>query len=247
MDDRQLQRYSRHLLLPELGPEGQERLLGARVLLVGAGGLGSPAALYLAASGVGELRIADPDRVELDNLQRQIAHGTADLGRPKARSAAESARALNPEVRVLALEERAEGERLAAWVAEADLALDASDNFPTRYALNEACLAAGRPLVSGAVAGWRGQVAVFAPGHGGCYRCLYPQEEAAEETTCAAQGVLSPAAGAVGCLMAVEALKVLLGLETALQGRLLQADLLTQRWRVTRIPRDPACPCARSR
>ncbi len=242
MDDEYLLRYSRQILLPEVGAEGQERLRAARVLIVGAGGLGSPAALYLAAAGVGEITICDYDRVELSNLQRQILHRTADLGRPKAESAREALTALEPALRVRAIGERLEGAALAAECARADVVLDASDNFPTREAVNAACAAAGTPLVSGAAIRFEGQVAVFDPARGGpCYRCLY-RDGAHTEETCSESGVIAPLVGIVGSVQALEALKLLLGIGETLAGRLLLLDGLRMEWREVRLPRDPACP-----
>jgi len=247
MDDSQLLRYSRHILLNEIGIEGQVRLLDAHALIVGAGGLGSPVALYLAASGVGRITLADHDVVDLSNLQRQIAHDMASLGVNKARSAAHRMQAMNPGVSVLPLEARLSGEALDTAVAQADVVLDCSDNFTTRYAVNAACVAHRRPLVSGAAVRFDGQVSVFdrresdAP----CYACLFPAEAQWGEMRCAEFGVFAPLVGVVGSLQAAEALKVLLGVGQSLNGRLLLIDSLAGQWRTIRIRRDPHCPVCR--
>lgn len=249
MDDNQLLRYSRHILLDEIGIDGQARLLNAHALIIGAGGLGSPAALYLAASGVGRITLADHDRVDLTNLQRQIAHDMASLGVNKARSAAQRMQAMNPEVSVLPMETRLSGEALDAAVARADVVLDCSDNFATRYAVNAACVANRRPLVSGAAVRFDGQVSVFdrrqadAP----CYACLFPAEGETGEMRCAEFGVFAPLVGVVGSLQAAEALKLLLGIGQSLNGRLLLIDALAGQWRTIRVGRDPRCPvCQRT-
>ncbi len=243
MDDDQLLRYSRQIMLPAFGFEAQQKLLDSRVLVVGAGGLGSPAALYLAAAGVGELVIADDDRVDLSNLQRQILHGQADLGRPKVASARDSLQRLDPDLRVRALDQRLEGEALHETVAGVDLVVDASDNFTTRFSLNAACVATGVPLVSGAAIRTEGQLSVFLPGVAGspCYRCLY-RELPDEEVTCAENGVLAPVVGIIGSLQAMEAIKVLTGFGEPLCGRLLILDAATLEWRSLRFRPDPACP-----
>lgn len=246
MHDDQLMRYSRQILLPEFGTEAQDRLLAARVLIVGAGGLGSPVALYLAAAGVGTLVIADPDTVDVTNLQRQILHGQADIGRAKVDSARARLAALNPETRVIALRERLEGDALRAQIESADLVVDASDNFATRYAVNEACVAARRPLVSGAAIRLEGQVAVFRADRpdSPCYRCLYRDGIEAEQT-CADNGVLAPIVGIVGSIQAMEAIKVLTGIGETLCGRLLIIDAKRMDIRTLKLARDPGCPvCA---
>ncbi len=246
MEDEDLLRYSRQIMLPAFGVEAQERLLQARVLIVGAGGLGSPAALYLAAAGVGHLVIADDDEVDLTNLQRQILHGQDDLGRPKVDSARDRLAQVNPDTRVTALQTRLEGPALAAQVAEADLVLDASDNFDTRFAVNAACVAARTPLVSGAAIRMEGQLAVFRPdlGQGPCYRCLYRDGEEAEQT-CAENGILAPVVGVIGSLQALEAIKVLTGVGEAAGGRLLIFDGAACEFRTLRLRPDPACPVCR--
>ena len=247
MDDAQRLRYSRHLLLDGFGEEHQERLLASHALVIGAGGLGSSALLYLAASGVGRLTIADGDRVDLTNLQRQVVHRTGSIGRAKADSARETLAGINPEVAVEALVERVDGPRLAALVRAADVVLDCSDNFATRHAVNRACVEAGRPLVSGAAVRFDGQLAVFDPRHpeGGCYHCLFPEDAAGEEERCATMGVFAPLVGVVGTMQALEALKVLAGLGESLAGRLALFDSRAARWHQVRLARDPRCPvCA---
>ena len=243
MNDDQLLRYSRQILLPEFGTEAQDRLLAARVLIVGAGGLGSPVALYLAASGVGALVIADPDVVDISNLQRQILHQQSDIGRSKVASAQDSLNALNPELRVIALATRLEGTALQEQVAAADLVVDASDNFDTRFAVNAACVATRTALVSGAAIRFEGQLAVFRPDQpdSPCYRCLYREGSDAEQT-CAENGVLAPIVGIIGSLQALEAIKVLTGIGTTLCGRLLILDGKNLETRILKLRRDPECP-----
>ena len=247
MHDDQLLRYSRHILLNEIGMEGQEKLLAARVLLIGAGGLGSPIALYLAAAGVGHLTLCDHDAVDLTNLQRQIAHQTKSIGLNKAVSAARTASEINPAIVVTALAQRADDDFLARQVAQADVVIDASDNFATRHAVNRACVALRKPLVSGAAVRFDGQVSVFdlrqaaAP----CYHCLFPQAGEADELRCAENGVFAPLVGIIGCTQAAEAIKLMVGCGTTLSGRLLLLNSLDMTWRSLRLQRDPACPvCA---
>jgi molybdopterin/thiamine biosynthesis adenylyltransferase len=243
VDDAQLLRYSRHILLDEIGIEGQERLLGAHALVIGAGGLGSPAVLYLAAAGVGRISLADHDRVDLTNLQRQIAHDMNALGQNKAHSAAGRIAAMNPEVTISPLACRLEGDALVDAVAAADVVLDCSDNFATRYAVNAACVRLGRPLVSGSAVRFDGQVSVFdrrqpqAP----CYACLFPHEGETSEMRCAEFGVFAPLVGVVGSLQAAEAIKLLLGIGRSLDGRLLLFSALEGAWREIRLKRDPRC------
>jgi len=247
MNDAQLLRYSRHLLLDEIGISGQERLLAARVLMVGAGGLGSPVALYLAAAGVGHLTLCDDDVVDLTNLQRQIAHDNASLGANKAASAARRMQAMNPEIVVVPLAERLAGVRLDAVVSAADLVLDCSDNFATRHAINRACVAHRKPLVSGAAVRFDGQISVFdlRAAEAPCYACLFPESAREAEMRCAEFGVFAPLVGVVGALQAVEALKLLMGVGASLSGRLLLYEALAAEWRQIRLKRDPACPvCA---
>lgn len=242
MNDEQLLRYGRQILLPGVDVAGQEGLAASRVLILGVGGLGSPAALYLAGAGVGELVLVDDDAVEVSNLQRQIAHATADVGTPKAESAARHIAALNPEVTTRTRTERLDEAGLATEIAGVDLVLDCSDNFATRFAVNRACAATGRPLVSGAAIRMEGQVAVFDHRAGGpCYRCLY-REEGAEAERCSESGVLGPAVGIVGSWQAAEALKLLLGVGEPLTGRLLMLDLAAGDCRTLTLRADPACP-----
>ncbi|RUR43208.1 HesA/MoeB/ThiF family protein [Vreelandella populi] len=249
MDDQALLRYSRQIMLPEVDIEGQERLRGARALIIGAGGLGSPAALYLAAAGVGQITIADADTVELSNLQRQIAHQQTSIGQNKAVSAKQSMQALNPECRIVALERHAEGEELERLVASADVVLDCTDRFSSRYAVNAATQEARVPLVSGAAIRFSGQLAVFDPREpdSPCYACLYPQDELGDEAlSCAESGVMAPLVGLIGCFQAVEAFKLLSGAGQTHQG-LSTFDGLSGQWRHFKMPRDPECAVCASR
>ncbi|MDE2344716.1 MAG: HesA/MoeB/ThiF family protein [Betaproteobacteria bacterium] len=243
MDDTQLLRYSRHILLNELGVEGQEKIRAGRVLLVGAGGLGSPASLYLAASGVGHITLCDGDAVDLTNLQRQIALRTADVGRNKAEATRDALRAINPDVNVEIVAERASGSLLDGLVAAADVVLDCSDNFSTRHAVNRACVQHRKPLVSGAAIRFDAQIAVFDPRRAGgpCYECLYPETATDEEVRCAVMGVFSPLVGIVGATQAAEALKLLAGMGRSLAGRLLILNALTMEWQQLALPQDPHC------
>jgi molybdopterin/thiamine biosynthesis adenylyltransferase/rhodanese-related sulfurtransferase len=248
-----MERYSRHLRLPQVGLEGQRRLAKAQVLLVGAGGLGSPAAYYLAAAGVGRLRVVDDDVVDRSNLQRQILHAEAGIGHPKVESAAAALEALNPRTRVEALRARVEAGNVEALLAGVDVVLDGSDNFPTRYLLNDACVHLGKPLVYGAVHRFEGQASVFDAGRNRgqspCYRCLFPEPpSAAEAPNCAEAGVLGVLPGVIGLLQATETLKLLLGIGEPLSGRLLHFDALGMRFRETRLAPDPDCAvCAPGR
>ncbi|MDB5865847.1 MAG: adenylyltransferase [Betaproteobacteria bacterium] len=243
MNDDQLLRYSRHILLPEIGIEGQQRLLGAHALLIGAGGLGSPIALYLASAGVGRITICDGDTVDLTNLQRQIIHRTDAIGRHKAQSARVTLASINPEVEVIALTERVDAQRIAALAAGADVVLDGSDNFATRHAVNRACVELRKPLVSGAAVRFDGQVSVFdmrrddAP----CYACLFPEAGESEDMPCSIMGVFAPITGIVGTIQAAEALKLLAGIGELLDGRVLLIDALTMQLRTIRLKKDPAC------
>lgn len=243
MNDQQLLRYSRHILLNEIGIEGQQRLLDASVLIIGVGGLGSPAALYLAASGVGKLTLCDHDRVDFSNLQRQIIHRTSTVGQPKVVSARTALHDINPEVECVALDLRADAEQLHDLAAQADLVLDCSDNFATRYAVNRACLALRKPLVSGAAIQFDGQVSVFdfrdenAP----CYNCLFPEDSAAAELRCATTGVFAPLTGIIGTLQAAEALKLLMGIARGLGGKLLTLNALDMQVTRSKLNKDPAC------
>lgn len=243
MDDETLLRYSRQILLPEIDIDGQQRLLESSVAVFGLGGLGSPVALYLAAAGVGRLVLVDFDQVELSNLQRQIIHHTSDLGRLKVDSARDSVHAINPHVRVETVNKVLEGAELAAVVAGVEVVVDGTDNFPTRFALNAACHAARKPLVSGAAIRFEGQVSVYYPGQADspCYRCLYDDSRGTDET-CAQTGVVAPLLGIVGSVQALETLKVLMKIGQVLKGRLLLLDGLKMEWHAMTFQRDPACP-----
>lgn len=247
MNDDQLLRYSRHILLDEIGIEGQARILAAHALVIGAGGLGSPAALYLASAGIGQLTLADGDTVDLTNLQRQILHTQTRVGLGKAASGKAALAEINADVQVEAIAERLQGERLSALVAAADVVLDCCDNFATRHAVNRACVAHGTPLVSGAAIRFSGQLSVFdtrqadAP----CYHCLFPEGEDVEETRCAIMGIFAPLTGIIGAMQAAEALKLVSGAGTPASGRLLLLNALSMEWRSVKFGRDPACPvCA---
>jgi len=243
MTDDQLLRYSRHILLPELGIEGQERLLASRALLMGAGGLGSPAALYLASAGVGRITICDGDAVDLTNLQRQIVHRTESIGQPKVDSARATLRSINPQVEIVTVPERVGESRIAELTAGVDVVLDGTDNFETRHAVNRACVRHRKPLVSGAAIRFDGQIAVFdmrqpdAP----CYACLFPEGADQEDVRCAVMGVFAPITGIVGTIQAAEALKLLAGTGEGLTGRLLLIDALTMQLRTIKFRKDPAC------
>jgi len=244
MNDEQLLRYSRHILLEEIGIEGQQRLLDARALVIGLGGLGSLAALYLASSGVGRLTLCDHDTVDFSNLQRQIIHRTASVGLPKVESARNTLLEINPEVDYVALSQRADEVRLLELVAESDLVLDCSDNFATRYAVNRACLAQHKPLVSGAAIQFQGQVAVFdfRRANAPCYNCLFPEEDEAAELRCATTGVFAPLVGIIGSLQAAEGLKLLIGIDQGLHGRLLALNALDMHVMQSRLGKDANCP-----
>lgn len=249
LTDAELLRYNRQILLHDFDVAGQERLQESRVLVVGLGGLGCPAALYLAAAGVGGLVLADGDAVEESNLQRQIAHTQADIGSNKARSAAAAITALNPATRLKVLEESLSEDTMSGVVANVDLVLDATDNYPVRYALNRTCIDAGVPLVSGAAVRSEGQVAVFDPVRGGpCYRCLYPDADTRTALSCSESGVLAPLVGTIGSLQAMEALKVLTGFGEALRGKLLVVDLRSMEFRQLALSPRSGCPdCSRLR
>jgi molybdopterin/thiamine biosynthesis adenylyltransferase len=243
MNDNQLLRYSRHILLPQVEYAGQEKLTQSHALIVGAGGLGSPVALYLAASGLGTLTICDFDSVDLTNLQRQIIHNTASVGVNKALSAQHTIREINPEVEVKTVQKKSTQTEMAALVNAADVVIDCSDNSETRYTLNRICFAQKRPLVSGAAVRFEGQVTVFdfrskaSP----CYHCLFPDTGVGQELRCADNGVFSPLVGMVGTMQAAEALKCLMGIGESLQGRLMMLDALTAEWHTVKFARDPAC------
>lgn len=246
MDDDQLLRYSRQILLPPFGFEGQQRLLESRVLIVGLGGLGSPVALYMAAAGVGHLVLADFDRVDPSNLQRQILHHTADIGRLKSDSARDTLLHLNPQLHITAIDHALEGVLLEEQVKLADVVVDATDNFASRFAINTACVNQATPLVSGAAIRLQGQVAVFnlRGAESPCYRCLYRDEEEIPQG-CTQTGVLAPVVGVIGSIQALEVIKLLSGVGQPLDGRLLLWDALDMHWRCLRLRRDPACPiCA---
>ncbi len=243
MEDTQLQRYARHILLNEIGIEGQQRILQSNVLIIGLGGLGSPAALYLAASGVGKLTLCDHDHVDLGNLQRQIAHRTSTIGLSKASSASQAISEINPETVCIQITQRADALILDRLVPGADVVLDCSDNFATRYAINKACLAHKKPLVSGAAIQFSGQAAVFdlrSP-DAACYNCLFPEDSEAAEVRCATSGVFSPLTGMIGSIQAAEALKLLAGIEKGLSGKLLTVDALDMIFRQSTFSRDPDC------
>jgi len=249
LSDAQLLRYSRQILLPQIDVGGQERICRARVLIIGLGGLGSPVAMYLAAAGVGRLRLADGDAVDLSNLQRQIVHGSADLGRRKVESARERLLALNPEVVIETLDHELRDRTLAAAIDSVDAVVDATDNFAARFAINAACVEAGVPLVSGAALRFEGQVSVFMPWagpHAPCYRCLYDERGGTlEAERCSQAGVIAPLLGVIGSIQALEILKLLAGAGHLLAGRLLLLDALSMELRTVRLRRDPACPvCA---
>lgn len=239
-----LRRYSRQMILPQVDTSGQQTLLDSHALVIGVGGLGSAACLYLAAAGVGRLTLVDRDRVELSNLQRQIAHRQQDIGRPKAESARDTVLALNPEIQVEAFNSRLDEALLEKLVAAADVVLDCSDNFPTRFAINRACIASRKPLVSGAAIRLEGQVAVFRADRAGspCYQCLFHDEAGEASESCEQAGVLGPMVGVIGSLQALEATKLLLGLGETLDGRLLLFDGLHTGFRELKLKRDPRCP-----
>jgi len=243
LNDEQLLRYSRHILLPEIGIDGQQKLLASHALVVGAGGLGSPISLYLAASGVGRITLCDHDTVDLTNLQRQIVHNTDSIGQPKVASASEALARINPEVAVDVVQERVEGARLEALVSDADVVIDATDNFATRHAINRACVKFHKPLVSGAGVRFDGQVAVFdlRDAASPCYNCLFPEEGDLEEMRCAVMGVFAPLVGIIGSVQAAEALKLLMGVGQPLAGRLLLLDALSMQWRPVKLSKDVAC------
>ena len=243
MNDDQLLRYSRHILLPELGIDGQEKFRCAHALVIGAGGLGSPVALYLASAGLGTLTICDGDAVDLTNLQRQIVHRGESVGMPKAASAQRTLAGINPEVKVHAVNERVSGARLDELVRTADVVLDCSDNFATRHAINRACVLHRTPLVSGAAVRFDGQIAVFdrRDAEAPCYQCLFPEHGDDADVRCAVMGVFAPLVGIIGSLQAAEALKLIAGIGTSLSGRLLLLDTLAMEWRTVRLKRDAAC------
>ena len=247
MDDSQLLRYSRHILLNEIGIEGQRRILQGHALVIGAGGLGSPVALYLGSAGVGHITLVDDDVVDLTNLQRQIAHTMARVGQPKTESAAQAIAAINPAVKVTSINGRADAALLDSLIAQADVVLDCCDNFATRQAINAACVKHRKPLVSGAAIRFDGQISVYDPrdSQSPCYACVFPPDTDFEETRCATMGVFAPLVGIVGAMQAAEALKLLSGAGRLLTGRLLMLDGLSMEWNELRLPRNATCPvCA---
>lgn len=243
MDDNQLLRYSRQVMLPQIGIEGQQKLLGSRVLIIGLGGLGSPIAMYLASAGVGHLTLVDDDVVDLSNLQRQILHAQHDIGKRKVDSAQDTLLALNPDISITTFSTKLDNKTLFQQVQQADIVLDATDNFATRFKINEACVQSRTPLVSGAAIRTEGQVAVFRPelNDSPCYRCLYKDEGELDET-CTENGVLAPLVGIIGSVQAMEAIKVLLEIGDSLCGRLLILDGMTMEWRAMKLNKDPDCP-----
>lgn len=247
MTDEQLLRYSRHILLDGLGIEGQQQLLQAHALVVGAGGLGSPAALYLASAGVGHITVVDDDVVDLTNLQRQIAHTTARIGQPKVASVAQALHDINPEVQVTTLQLRADAALLAQQVAAADVVLDCSDNYATRHAINAACVRQQVPLVAGAASRWQGQLMVIDPRQAAspCYACLFAPDEQFADLRCATMGVLAPLVGIIGAMQAAEALKILSGVGASLLGQLCMLDAQTMQWRNLHVPHNPECEVCR--
>ncbi len=243
MTDEQLLRYSRHILLDALGIEGQQRILNAHALIIGAGGLGSPAALYLASAGVGKITLVDDDTVDFTNLQRQILHTQARVGMAKAESGKQALSAINPEIQIIPLQQRLSGAALDTLVASADIVLDCTDNFATRHAINRACVHHRKPLVSGAAIRFDGQISVYdlhrddSP----CYHCLFPEGDDVEEVRCAVMGVFAPLTGIIGTMQAAEALKLLAGIGESLTGRLLLLDTLEMEWRSVRFKKDAGC------
>ena len=247
MNDEQLLRYSRHILLDEIGIEGQEKILASHALIIGAGGLGSPVSYYLASAGVGKITLVDNDTIDLTNLQRQILHTTERVGQPKAASGKMTMAQINPEVEVIALQERAEGERLGELVRTVDIVLDCTDNFATRHAINRACVTHKVPLVSGGAVMFDGQISVYDKRHDDapCYSCLFPENEQFPDIHCSIMGVFAPLVGIIGASQAAEALKLLAGIGVSLQGRLLMLNARTMEWSNIGFGRNPECPVCR--
>ncbi len=243
MTDEQLLRYSRHILLDEVGIEGQERVLAAHALVIGAGGLGSPAALYLGSAGVGRITLVDHDVVDLTNLQRQVAHTTDRVGQPKVASAAQAVHAINPDVHITTLQQKADEALLDTWVPQASVVLDCSDNYATRHAVNAACIRHGVPLVAGAVIRFDGQIMVFDPRDAAspCYACMFAPDAEFEEVQCSTMGVFAPLVGVIGAMQAAEALKLVSGAAPAMTGRLLMLDGRSMEWSTMKVPRDSHC------
>ena len=249
MNDTQLLRYSRHILLDEIGIDGQQRITSAHALVIGVGGLGSPAALYLGSAGVGHLTLVDDDVVDLTNLQRQIAHTTERVGLPKVASAASALAAINPEVQITPLQSRADAALLDRLVPQSDVVLDCSDNFATRQQVNAACVKHHKPLVAGAAIRFDGQIGVYdtRDANAPCYACVFPPAAAFEEALCATMGVFAPLVGIIGSMQAAEALKLLAGTGRSLAGRLLMLDGHSMEWTEIRVPRDNSCPVCANR
>lgn len=249
MDDHQLLRYSRHILLDDIGIEGQQRLRDSHAVVIGAGGLGSPASLYLASAGVGRLTLVDDDCVDLTNLQRQIAHNMARIGQPKAASARQTIAELNPDVQVTAAVQRADETWFDRVLPTADVVLDCSDNFRTRHAVNAACVRHGKPLVAGAAIGFDGQISVYDPRDAAspCYACLFPPQAAFEDVACATMGVFAPVVGIIGTMQAAEALKLIVGIGPSLAGRLQMLDARAMEWTEMRVGRQPGCGVCKDR
>lgn len=243
MKDEQLLRFSRQIMLPTMDVAGQQELVDATVLIVGMGGLGCPAAMYLSAAGVGHLVIADDDTVEITNLQRQIAHEQSNLGESKVSSAEATLKGLNPDVRITQIKNRLEGDLLEQAIVSADVVVDASDNFNTRFAVNQSCLKNKKPLVSGAAIRMEGQVAVFDSENpeSPCYQCLYTECDD-DDASCSQNGVMAPLVGIIGSVQAMETIKLITGIGNSLVGRLLLLDAATMQWREMKLPRDPSCP-----
>jgi len=242
MNDNQLLRYSRQIMLPQIDIEGQEKLLAAHILIIGAGGLGSPAALYLAAAGIGTLTLCDDDVVDLSNLQRQISHSTNDIGMDKVISTQQALKKINPTIKIITLKQRLAGEQLNIAVAKADVVLDCTDNFGTRFAINKACVKHHTALVSGAAIRFEGQVSVFVSGDNSpCYNCLYT-ENGEDLQNCATNGVIAPLTGIIGSVQALEAMKLIMGIGESLAGRLLLLDGLTMEWQSMKLRKNVHCP-----
>jgi len=248
VNDQQLLRYSRHLLLPEIDIPGQEKLTQSSVFILGAGGLGSPAALYLAASGIGKIILCDHDQVDLTNLQRQILHDTPSIGKLKTDSAKDTLQRINPEIEIISLPQYATSDLLNREISRVDAVIDASDNFSVRHLINDACLHYRKPLISGAAVQFRGQITVFdlRQQHSPCYHCLFPDSGDSDDPGCAIMGVFSPLTGIIGCIQAAETIKILLEVGETLNGRLLLLDGLTMRWRSFKLGKDPLCPACGS-
>ena len=243
MNDEQLLRYNRQIMLPQIDVEGQQKLIASHIVIIGLGGLGSPAAIYLTAAGVGKLTLVDFDTVELTNLQRQVVHHHTDIDKPKVESARRNLLAINPETEINIIDQKPDQQTLAGLAQQADVVIDASDNFETRFAVNRACVEQRTPLVSGAAIRFEGQISVFDKriDSSPCYQCLYPKS-GGEAETCSENGVLAPVVGIIGCTQALEAIKIICDIGEALIGRLLILDALAMNWHSVQLKRDPACP-----